>query len=348
MRVPRLSAISRGAWCAAAAVLLFAQFASAQNAAFKLGSPYNGVPTLFAGTAQPADRIVIYDLPSTGPYAAVAETPDGFIDLIATVNGAPSVQAAAYGVILSVSSGGDGLRFDPETIVGDNPNMTAVKNPTLTQNAAFITLPAGLTFGEENVPGQAAGDQSIGIAAIYAPASPPNQDTTVLNNNGLTSIPIDVDPNLTTTPTRIKEYSIQFLSDDEFTGFVNTAEQILTNSTAFGHVGGIVQIRQSRQGDVNGDGNVNNLDIAPFVASIINLPLYQTANPWLKAAYISDTNADGSTNNLDIPSFVAAIIAGSPEASASPSAVPEPSTWAMVFTALVVSAGAAWRRRRSA
>ena len=302
------------------------------------------MPATFAGVTYGIDRIVIYDLPATGPYAAVADVPDGFIDLIATVSGGGTVPAAGYGVILSVTGGGTGLEFDPDTVVGDTPNMGAVKNPTITQNTSFIA-PNGAAFGDENVPGMMAGNQSIGIAGIYTP-TPPNQDTNVLNNNGLTAIPVDVSPNQTTTPTRIKEYQVSFTIDDEFTGFVNTAGTILTNSTAFPHVGTTVQIRQSRPGDVNGDGNVNNLDISGFVASVINLNSYQTANPWLKAAYASDTNADGATNNLDIASFVQAIIAGSPEASASPSAVPEPSTWAMVFSAMVVSAGAAWRRRR--
>jgi len=81
----------------AVALLLLAESASAQNAAFKLGSAYNGVPTAFAGVTYPADRIVIYDLPATGPYAAVAERPDGYLDLIATVSGGGSSMPRATG-----------------------------------------------------------------------------------------------------------------------------------------------------------------------------------------------------------------------------------------------------------
>ena len=124
-----------------------------------------------------------------------------------------------------------GPEFDPDTVVGDTPNMGGVKNPTITQNTSFIA-PDGAVFGDEDVPGMIAGNQSIGIAGIYTP-TPPNQDTMSVNNNGLTAIPVDVSPNLTTTPTRIKEYQVSFTVDDEFTGFVNTAGTIITNSGRF-------------------------------------------------------------------------------------------------------------------
>jgi hypothetical protein len=325
--------------------LLLGQVASAQDAAFRLGSPYNGVPATFVGVTYPTDRIVIYDLPAAGRYAAVPETPDGFIDLLAVVNGGASIQAAGYGVILSVTGGGTGLEFDPEDVVGDTPNMGAVKNPTVTQNMDFIA-PNGAPFGNEDVPGMIGGNQSIGIASIYTP-SPPNQDTQVNNNHGLTAIPVDVDPGLTDATTRIKDYTVSFTVDPEFSGFVNTAGTILTNNGSFPQVAATVQIRQSRQGDMNGDGRVNNFDISSFVASVVNLNNFQTANPWLRAAYISDTNDDGLTNNFDIASFVQRIVAGSPDAPASsPSAIPEPSSFALALIGAVGAAVVAWRRRR--
>src|SRR5688572_14070846 len=97
-------------------VLLLSQVASAQNAAFRLGSAFHGVPTTFAGVTYPADRLVVYDLPATGHYAAVDERPDAYLDLIATVNGGGVVNVAGFGAILIVTSGGTGLEFDPEDI----------------------------------------------------------------------------------------------------------------------------------------------------------------------------------------------------------------------------------------
>jgi hypothetical protein len=344
MRVPRMSAISRGVWCAGAAVLLFAQTASAQNAAFRLGSPYNGVPAVFAGQpATPLDHIVIYDLPATGPYAAVAETPDGFIDLIATVSGGGSVPAAGYGVILTVSSGGAGLRFDPDDVVGSMSNMGAVKNPSLTQNANFIE-PTGAVFGDPNVPGMIAGDQSVGIAAIYTPQ---NQDTPVSNNHGLTSIPVDVDAGLTSLPTRTKTYMVNFAVDDEFTGFINTAGTILTNSATFPHLGATVHIRESRRGDMDGNGAVNGFDISGFVSALTSVSGYQAANPWLRVQYISDFDNSGAVNGFDISGLVSALIAGSPDPS-GPSAVPEPSTFVAAAMGLFGLVLYAIRRRKAA
>lgn len=343
MRVPRMSAMSRGVWCAGAAVLLFAQAASAQNAAFRLGSPYNGVPTSFAGTTYPADRIVFYDLPATGRYAAVADTPDGFIDLIATTMGGGSVNAAGYGVILTVSNGGTGLEFDPDDVVGSTSNMGAVKNSSLTQNTNFIE-PTGAVFGDPNVPGMIAGNQSVGIAAIYTPQ---NQDTAVNNNHGLTSIPVDVSPGQTTLPSRTKEYTVSFALDDEFTGFVNTAGTILTSNAVFPHVGATVQIRESRRGDMNGNGAVNGFDIAGFVSALTSVSNYQTANPWLRVQYISDFDNSGAVNGFDIAGLVGALIAGSPEPS-GPSAVPEPSTFVAAAMGLFGFVLYAIRRRKSA
>jgi hypothetical protein len=85
-------------------------------------------------------------------------------------------------------------------------------------------------------------------------------------------------------------------------------------------------------GDVSGDGEVNGLDVDPFVDVLLNgsteLLLY------LKA----DMNGDGEVNGLDVDPFVAAVI-GSP----GQARVPEPSTIVLAGLALL---GLVWCRRR--
>jgi predicted outer membrane repeat protein len=54
------------------------------------------------------------------------------------------------------------------------------------------------------------------------------------------------------------------------------------------------------RGDVNGDGEVNGLDVDPFVDVLLNGPSSATA----------DMNADGSVNGLDVDSFVTTVVGG--------------------------------------
>jgi hypothetical protein len=54
------------------------------------------------------------------------------------------------------------------------------------------------------------------------------------------------------------------------------------------------------RGDVNGDGEVNGLDVDAFVDVLLNGPPSATA----------DMNADGSVNGLDVDSFVATVVGG--------------------------------------
>ena len=67
-------------------------------------------------------------------------------------------------------------------------------------------------------------------------------------------------------------------------------------------------------GDVNLDGEVNGLDVDPFVDRLLNGPDQAEA----------DMNQDGTVNGLDVDPFVAAIVGGGVQA------VPEPSTLALV------------------
>jgi pimeloyl-ACP methyl ester carboxylesterase len=82
-------------------------------------------------------------------------------------------------------------------------------------------------------------------------------------------------------------------------------------------------------GDVNGDGEVNGLDVDPFVDVLLNGP-YQAK---------ADMNKDGEVNGLDVDPFVAAVVGGVQQ-------IPEPSTLLLALIALCMVGG--WRKRKRA
>jgi hypothetical protein len=120
---------------------------------------------------------------------------------------------------------------------------------------------------------------------------------------------------------------------------------VLTNPLGFPNANQNIIVRNSRRGDMNGDGAANFADIGGFVSVLgaNGVANYKAQNPWLQVAYISDFNADLATNFADIGGFVASL-SGAP----SPAAVPEPSTVALLCMAGVGIGAAAYRRRRSA
>jgi hypothetical protein len=78
-------------------------------------------------------------------------------------------------------------------------------------------------------------------------------------------------------------------------------------------------------GDVNGDGDVNGLDVDPFVEVVLGGPYQQEA----------DMNEDQVVNGLDVDPFVAAVVGGAQQ-------IPEPSTLLLCIIALGVVGG--WRK----
>lgn len=76
--------------------------------------------------------------------------------------------------------------------------------------------------------------------------------------------------------------------------------------------------RKFVRGDVNDDGAVNNLDIAPFVTLLTSPSAFATAYPGVDPLLVGDINGDGAVNNLDIAPFVALLTGGRTEAVVPP------------------------------
>ncbi|HMO27399.1 MAG TPA: hypothetical protein PKB10_14140, partial [Tepidisphaeraceae bacterium] len=68
-------------------------------------------------------------------------------------------------------------------------------------------------------------------------------------------------------------------------------------------------------GDMNDDGAVNNLDIAPFVQALTSPASYAAAFPQVPMPLVGDINSDGAVNNLDIAPFVALLTGARPQAT---------------------------------
>jgi hypothetical protein len=78
-------------------------------------------------------------------------------------------------------------------------------------------------------------------------------------------------------------------------------------------------------GDLNLDGEVNGLDVDPFVDVLLNGPYQPEA----------DMNEDRRVNGLDVDPFVASVIGGVQQ-------IPEPSTLLLALVTLGVVGG--WRK----
>lgn len=63
-------------------------------------------------------------------------------------------------------------------------------------------------------------------------------------------------------------------------------------------------------GDMNGDGDINNFDIDPFVLALVDPDGYATAFPGLDRLRLGDIDGDGNMNNFDIDPFVNLLIGG--------------------------------------
>jgi subtilisin family serine protease len=80
----------------------------------------------------------------------------------------------------------------------------------------------------------------------------------------------------------------------------------------------LANFRVYKPGDLNGDGLVNNGDIALFVAALTDPVGFALEQPFIDPVLSGDINGDGSFNNGDISAFVALLTGGRPALSAAP------------------------------
>lgn len=86
-------------------------------------------------------------------------------------------------------------------------------------------------------------------------------------------------------------------------------------------------------GDMNGDGDVNNLDINPFALALTNVSAYNSQFPGIDPDVVGDVNGDDVLNNLDINPFADLLTGGSSSittvAGLQALVVPEPTSLAL-------------------
>ena len=132
----------------------------------------------------------------------------------------------------------------------------------------------------------------------------------------------------------ISGYSADLLTDDftgtspmiVFGGATADAGEVLNSG---GLVAQFVFVPEPLLGDLNLDGEVNGLDVDPFVDVLLSGPYQPEA----------DMNEDQVVNGLDVDPFVAAVVGGSAQE------IPEPSTLLLTLVALGV-VGGSWKYER--
>jgi len=102
---------------------------------------------------------------------------------------------------------------------------------------------------------------------------------------------------------------------------------------------GIIEYIDVLTGDMNDDGQVNNLDINPFVLALTDEEAFEQQFG-VDPAQVGDTNGDGQFNNLDINPFVELLTGGS-----GLRAVPEPASLGMLWLGGMLLLGNRRRRR---
>ena len=126
--------------------------------------------------------------------------------------------------------------------------------------------------------------------------------------------------------------------------FVNArVAQDLTNFDA-GNSGSVVPLATRFTGDMNGDGLANFGDLNSVVSALTTAAVYEAAFPHLNRIDRGDASGDGLLNFGDLNSLVTVYTAGG---SGSATAVPEPSSIALVMIMCCLGGFAYCRRYRN-
>ncbi|RIK78247.1 MAG: hypothetical protein DCC68_15710 [Planctomycetota bacterium] len=319
--------LSKSFLFAAVGAIAIASQVSAQDVLFKATSIYGG-----AEPNNPSGRIIVYNLPAAGSiYAGNA---NASFNVQATVSGAGTQSVAGYGIIMEIATGGPTFNITalPASGTPNNiPNSISNSFATVTQNPDLNVI-----LGDTSVPGFATGTRSLGVVGLYPTQ---NANTTVANNQGLFSVPITV-PGGT-----VGNFNLSLaLGGNEFSGFAQSNGTIVTPAGVFPQHSNIIEVRNSRRGDTNGDGAVDGEDIQPFVDALLNFNGYKAARPWLQHNYIADLDQSQGVDGEDIQPFVNILLG---IGSSPPAAVPEPSTVALGAMGFVALLAARFRRRKA-
>jgi hypothetical protein len=291
-------------------------------------------------------QIFVYNLPAFGATNPITGAPlpndpryvgpvDATFDVHANVGGGGSHLAAAFGLVMTMSGTGEVTYNVPDIDFGQDPppnNVFYSASTDYTQQTGF-----DLMFGNMDVQSGGSSNQELELLGAHGTAL---ANITVNDGDGLANVPIRVQSGVTGT------FTMTYSASNTYTGFVDSDLVVHTDATIFPHTGGTIGVRESRPGDMNGDGGVDGEDIDLFFQAFADLDTFQATYPYLHALYIADFNADGAVDGEDIDPFFVAFAGGSPGASAGPTAVPEPSSVALAVMGAAGLGIARWRRRR--
>jgi hypothetical protein len=288
--------------------------------AFGARPSYNNVPDLTNPGAS-ASHIVFYSLPSPQTSTSIYAGPSGgFFDILARVSGDGTFGATGLGLQAFLDGNGE-IVFDPAPIAGgpSPPNNVPYSlNPSFARNSSLDIM-----YGVKNVAG--AGSQSFGLIALN---DAPGANVTITDGDGLAAVRVSI------AGGAAGMFHVNFGDNPATTGFTNAAGQVVTNPAVFPHATGLIEVRRSVPGDMNGDGAANQADSALFLSAIADPGAFKQLYPWLQTDYIADFNEDRLINGDDLAGFQQAV-------------VPEPATVGIAIVAALVAVVARRGRRTS-